>query len=227
MSRRGMFVVAAMVLIIGLSFPQIGQSAATPATKVQIAVGQEPASLDVSQETGGDTVTVLGNINETLIDRATDGKLIPSLASSWKVSPDGKVIEFTLRKGVKFHNGDPLTVKDVLFSFERAVAKNRVMPSRLKPVEKIEALDESRIRFLWKTPDVTFIPKLAAGVMIVSKSYYDRVGEDVFTRKPVGTGPYKFVRYEMGQYIDIERFEDRQASSRRSGADSGGPLQSG
>jgi peptide/nickel transport system substrate-binding protein len=209
MSRRWMFVVLAVVIVIGLSFPEIGQSSPTPAPakKVNIAVGQEPLTLDVTIDSGGPNGIVLENLGEFLIGTDTNGKLIPGLASSWKVSPDGKVIEFTLRKGVKFHSGDPLTAKDVVFTFERAQKMNPRMKTTMKAVDKIEVLDESRIRFLFKTPDVAFIPSRTS-VMVVSKSYYDRVGEDKFVKAPVGTGPYKFVRYEVGQYIDIERFED-------------------
>jgi peptide/nickel transport system substrate-binding protein len=81
------------------------------------------------------------------------------------------------------------------------------MKVTLRPLEKIEVVDDYHVRFLWKNPDVTLIPN-RLGVMMASKSYYDRVGEDKFVREPVGTGPYKVVRYEIGQYMDLERFED-------------------
>jgi peptide/nickel transport system substrate-binding protein len=207
MSKRWMFVVAAAVMIIWLSFPEIGRSAPMPAKKVLIVVKSEPFSLDATSDSYGVNGVVLGNMNEFLIGKDTKGNLIPGLASSWKVSPDGKVFDFTLRKGVKFHSGDPLTAKDVVFTFERARKINPRMAVALKALEKIEIVDEYHIRFLWKSPDVTFIPNRTS-IMIGSKSYCDRVGEDKFVNAPVGTGPYKFVGGEMGQYIDIERFED-------------------
>jgi peptide/nickel transport system substrate-binding protein len=207
MNKRWTFFAAAMVMIIGLSFPQIGQPAKAKAKKVLIAVSTEPFSLDASSDSFGENGITLGNINEFLIGRDTSGKLIPGLASSWKVSPDGKTIEFTLRKGVKFHNGDLLTAKDVVFTFDRARKVNPRMAVSLKAIDKIEVVDDFHFRFLLNTPDVTLVPN-RLGVMIVSKSYYDRVAEDKFVKAPVGTGPYKFVRYEAGQYIDMERFED-------------------
>jgi peptide/nickel transport system substrate-binding protein len=207
MCRRWGFVVLAVVMVIGLSFPGIGQSAATPAKKVNIAVGQDPSSLDATFDSYGANAITLQNIYEFLIGKDTKGNLIPGLASSWKISPDGKVYDFTLRKGVKFHSGDPFTAKDVVFTFERSNVVNPRMKVTLRPLEKLEVVDDYRIRFLWKTPDVTLIPN-RLGVMIASKSYHDRVGEDKFVKEPVGTGPYKVVNYEVGQYIDLERFED-------------------
>jgi peptide/nickel transport system substrate-binding protein len=207
MSRKWMFVVLAVVMSSGLSFSESGQSAATPAQKVNIAVLAEPTGVDVSLDSGGATAVVLENINEFIIGKDNNGKLIPGLASSWTISPDGKTIDFMLRKDVKFHSGDRFTAKDVEFSFQRALVKNRWMKGKLKNLDKIEIVDDYHIRFLFKAPDVVFIPDRTC-TMIVSKSYYDRVGDDVFTRQPIGTGPYKLVRYEMSQYIDIERFEE-------------------
>jgi len=107
MRRRLTLVLAAMVMMIGLSFPEVGQPATTPAKKLLIAVGSEPFSLDATSDSFGANGIVLGNINEFLINKETNGGLTPGLATSWKVSPDGKTIEVTLRKGVKFHSGDP------------------------------------------------------------------------------------------------------------------------
>jgi peptide/nickel transport system substrate-binding protein len=207
MSKRWMLVVAAVVLIIGLSFPEIGQSAATPIKKVNIAIGQEPVTLDPSLAGLASEGMVVENYGETLIKKETDGDLVPGLATSWNVSPDGKTIEFTLRKGVKFHSGDPLTAKDAVFSFERARASSANIAVQLKPITKMEILDDFRFRFVLQAPDAAFI-KQRCFVMVGSKSYYDRVGEDKYMKAPVGTGAYKFVAYKMGEYVDLERFED-------------------
>jgi peptide/nickel transport system substrate-binding protein len=122
------------------------------------------------------------------------------------MSPDGKEIEFTLRKGVKFHSGDPLTVKDVQFSFDRGKAKNPLTQSRLRSVERFEAIDDYRYKIRFKTPDVTFIPN--RGVWQSFQNLLRQGGEEEFGHEPVGTGPYKFVRHAPGEYVDIERFED-------------------
>lgn len=191
---------AALILLPAASTP-------APAKKLIIGIGQEPTSLDPSLVYVGADYVSVENWAETLIYRSPNGDLLPGLASSWKTSPDGKTIEFTLRKGIKFHSGDPLTMKDIIFSFERGREKNSSTRNRLKLVERFEVLDDYNLRVHFSEPDVTYIPN-RGGPMIVSKSYYDRVGEEKFVKEPVGTAPYKFVRYVPGEYIDIERFEN-------------------
>lgn len=180
--------------------------AASP-KKLNIAIGQEPTSIDQSLVYLGADYIAVENWGEHLIEREPSGDLKPGLVTLWKVDPSGKVIEFTLRKGVKFHSGDPLTTKDVEFSFERARAKNTTQRTRLSSVQRIEIIDDYRFKIHFKEPDVLFIP-LQGNPMIISKAYYDRVGEDKFVKQPVGTGPYKLTQYVPGEYVDIERFED-------------------
>jgi peptide/nickel transport system substrate-binding protein len=195
------FVLAVGALCVG---PEVS---AAPAKKLLIAVTQEPTTIDPSLAWVGPDFALSDNLAEYLIYRAPNGELKPGLATSWKMSPDGKTIEFALRKGVKFHSGDPLTVKDVEFSFERGKAKNQSTRTRLKTVERIEVIDDYRFKVHFSAPDVTFIPNRGSFI-IVSKAYFDRVGEEKFTRNPVGTGPYKFVKHAPGEYVDIERFEE-------------------
>jgi peptide/nickel transport system substrate-binding protein len=128
------------------------------------------------------------------------------VATAWTVSKDGKVIEFALRKNVKFHSGDLFTAKDVQFTFDIMRKKSKSALTRLKLVERVEIVNDYNIKIHFKAPDVTFIPE--RGLAISSKAYFDRAGEEKFSKQPVGTGPYKFVRYVPGQYLDIERFED-------------------
>jgi len=201
--REKVVVLLAVFAVVGFLFVPNSNSA----TNLTIAVGQEPTSIDQSLVYLGADYIAVENWGERLLQQIPSGELAPGLATSWKVSPDGKVIEFALRKGVKFHNGDPLTVKDIIFSFDRAREKNNTQKARLRLVEKIEVIDDYHFKIHFKAPDVTFLP-LQGNPMIVSKSYYDKVGEDNFKKEPVGTGPYKVVNYVPGEYIDIERFAD-------------------
>ena len=205
MGSRKMLISVMIVSIIG--FLLVPGAMSAPEKRLIIAVGHEPGSLDQSLVSAGADSVVVENWGEFPIYRVSRGDLKPGLATSWKMSPDGKEIEFTLRKGVKFHSGDLLTVKDVQFSFERGMAKNPLTRSRLKSVERFEVIDDYRYKIHFKMPDVLFIPN-RGGMAIVSKSYYERVGEDKFIKQPVGTGPYKFVRHASGEYVDMERFEE-------------------
>ena len=196
-----------VILTMGMVLLSAGNALSqTDARSVTVAVIIEPDTLDLSSTKHEPTAMVINrNFTELLIDLSTDGKRIPGLATSWTLSPDGKQLDFTLRKGVRFHSGDPLTVQDVEFSYTRY--KERTSATGVRWVERFEALDDYHFRFYFKKPDVNFLPNLAF-IPIVSKSYYDRVGEDEFVRKPSGTGPYKFTEWKMGEYISIKANEN-------------------
>jgi peptide/nickel transport system substrate-binding protein len=202
--RKNLIVAFAVFSAIGLL--SVPYSHAASAKSVSIAIGQEPTSIDPSLiYLGADFISVM-NWGERMIDKDPNGELKPGIVTSWKTSPDGKAVEFTLRKGLKFHSGDPLTMKDVEFSFERYRTKNNLR-TQLSFMERFEAMDDYRFRIHFKAPDVTFIPMQGIG-LIVSKTYYDRVGEDKFVREPVGTGAYRVVRHVPAEYVDLERFDD-------------------
>jgi peptide/nickel transport system substrate-binding protein len=177
-----------------------------PSQRVTIAMMAEPDTLDPTISRYGVTSNPINdNIVERLIDLAPDGKFVPGIAS-WQVSSDGKVVEFTLRKGIKFQNGDPLTTKDVEFSHNRALKTNPTHQRAMRNLDRFEIVDDYKCKFIFKQPDVLFLPTRT--LHVVSKSYYDRVGEDEFVKKPIGTGPYKFVAWKQGEYIDIEANEN-------------------
>lgn len=192
-------------LVVGYS---VFAHSASPGRSLMVGVGSEPTSMDPSLVVSSADYVTTDNWTECLIYKDPNGDLKPGLATSWKISSDGKQMEFTLRKGVKFHSGDPLTAKDVEFSFDRGRTKNSTARTRLNKVQRVEILDDYHFKIHFTAPDVSFIPNRAGGIAIVSKSYYERVGEDQFVKEPLGTsGPYKFVRYVPGEYVDIERFE--------------------
>ena len=197
-------VLVSLCCILAISFTYVQQTNSASEQKLIAVTDSELRSIDPTLVEGASGV--LENCSEFLILKAPNGKLIPGLASSWKVSPDGKLIDFTLRKGVKFHNGDPLTVKDVQFTFERYRTKNPTGKSRMRTVDRFEIIDDDHFKLYFNQPDVTFLPQRGFG-MIVSKTHYDRVGEDQFAKQNVGTGPYRLTRYSPGEYVDFERFE--------------------
>jgi peptide/nickel transport system substrate-binding protein len=197
-----------VIFLLGVSLLLTTSVSSQPkaSQKVIVAVMAEPDTLDPTSARYSVTSNPINNnIFERLVDLAPEGKFIPGIAS-WKVSPDGKVVEFTLRKGIKFHSGDPLTTKDVEFSHNRAMKSNPTHQRAMRNLDRLEIVDDYNCRFVFKMPDVLFLP--TRPLHIASKSYYDRVGEDEFLRKPVGTGPYKFLEWKQGQYIDITANED-------------------
>ena len=135
--------------------------------------------------------------------------LAPSLAESWSASEDGITYDFILRKGAKFHNGEPVTAEDVKFSFERY----RGTAAKLlhDKVAAVDAADPLRVRFKLKKPwpdFLTFYATPATGAAwVVPKKYVEKVGDEGFKKAPVGAGPYKFVAFKPGVELVLEAYE--------------------
>jgi peptide/nickel transport system substrate-binding protein len=152
---------------------------------------------------------VLYALHDALVKPMPAGINTPSLAESWSQSSDGLIYEFVLRKGAKFHNGDPVTAEDVKFSFERYKGSGaKVLKER---VREVQVLDAGRLRFILKEawPDfMTFYGTSATGAgWVVPKAYVEKVGEDGFKKAPIGAGPYKFVSFNPGVELVMEAFE--------------------
>ena len=151
---------------------------------------------------------VMYALHDAMLKPMPDNASAPSLAESWTASPDGLVYEFTLRKGVRFHSGDPVTAEDVKFSFERyRGAAAKAMKDR---VASVETPDAHRVRFRLKAPwpDFLLFYGSASGAgWIVPKKYVERVGEDGYKKAPIGAGPYRFVSFTPGVELVMEAFE--------------------
>ncbi len=133
-----------------------------------------------------------------------------ALAERFTIAADAKSATFTLRKGLKFHNGDPVTPQDVKFSYENyRGAKADVFKKR---TERVEIVDDRTIRFVFKEPFLDFpilfgTANVTAPGWVVPEKYYKQVGPDGFKQKPIGAGPYKLVRHEPGVKVEMEAFD--------------------
>ena len=147
-------------------------------------------------------------IHDALLRPLPGQRIGNSLAETWTESPDGRVYEFRLRRGLRFHNGDPLSAEDVKFSFERYKgAGAKVLHER---VSQVDVVDPLRVRFHLKEPWPDFLTfygtsATAAGI-VVPKRYLTQVGEEGFTRHPIGAGPYKFVSHRPGVEVVLEAY---------------------
>src|SRR5262244_2580226 len=133
-----------------------------------------------------------------------------ALAEKCTMSPDSKTATFTLRKGTKFHNGDPVTPQDVKFTYENyRGAKADVFKKR---TERVEIVNDRTVRFVFKEPFLDFpilfgTANVAGASWVVPEKYYKQVGADGFKQKPIGAGPYKLVNLEPGVKIEMEAFD--------------------
>jgi peptide/nickel transport system substrate-binding protein len=169
-----------------------------------VALNHEPETTDPAKATNLPVERPMyENIVEPLIGLSHDGSLRQTL-STWEVSDDNKVITFKLKSGVKFHSGDPLTTRDVEFSHLRMM-ENPNYQRTMRNFDHLEIVDDLTVRFVFKVPTLSFLT--TRQLVLESKAYHDRVGEQEFSARAVGTGPYKLVNYVTGQYADLEAFD--------------------
>lgn len=210
---NGWFLSVVVLFVLGmLHFNLPDVSAAAPQGVLKQAI-HWPLSADWldPSTTGYDVAahTTLYFLHDALFKPMPDGTYTPCLAESWTVSPDAKVYEFKLRKGVKFHNGDEMTAEDVIFTFWRyKVGQAKFLHER---TEKVEAVNPYLVRFQFKEPFPDFFEYLLPGVgtaaWIVPKKYVEKVGDAGFRKHPVGAGPYKYVEFVTGIRFVGEAFE--------------------
>src|SRR5216117_4574681 len=151
---------------------------------------------------------ILHALHDGLVKPLPDQKMGNSLAESWTESPDGLTYEFKLRRGLKFHNGEPVTTEDVKFSFDRY--KGAGATELHARVRQVEVVDPLTIRFQLKEPWPDFMTfygttATAAG-LVVPKKYVTQVGDEGFRRHPIGAGPYKFVSHTPGVEVVLEAY---------------------
>ena len=206
--RHGRVVACAVLLaVVAVAMP----AAAAPEGQLTwgVHIALTPTWFDPAETQGLITpFLVLYAIHDAMAKAMPGNATAPSLAESWQVSPDGRVYDFTLRKGVKFHNGDPLTSEDVKFSFDRYKgAQAKALKERVAAVETPDAL---HVRFRLKNPwpdFMTFYTAASGAGWIVPKKYVEKVGDEAFKKAPICAGPYKFVSFTPGVELVMEAFD--------------------
>ena len=128
------------------------------------------------------------------------------VATDYTVSDDGLVYTFTIRDDGFFHNGDPITAEDVVFTYERSM-ESGVLAPYVNMIEKVEKVGDNQVAMTLKQPYTPFINN-TANVFIFSKRAYEEAGETFgSTITGAGTGPYKVVAYDGNTRVDLEAFD--------------------
>jgi peptide/nickel transport system substrate-binding protein len=192
----------AIALVIAASGPSVAQPSETVTLGFRnLPFSLEPHVLELNAS------LVNGNIFDRLVQRTAKGDLEPALATSWKWVSD-TVLEFKLRRSVKFHNGEALTADDVTYSFQRALDPTKKLSAggQMHGVKTVQIVDADTVRVITDKPFPALIP-LLAGFAIVPGKYVEKVGDQAFAAAPVGTGPWRFVEWKRDQYIRLEAFD--------------------
>lgn len=173
--------------------------------EITIGIAQDlDDSLDPHQTVAAGTREVLFNIFEGLVKPNSDGEMIPAVAEKYTLSEDGTTYTFTLREGVKFHNGQTVTAEDVVYSINRCAAvpegQEKPLVAAFSAVKSVEALDEKTVAVTIAQRDLEFISYMTAAIIPADYENQDTA--------PVGTGPFKFVSRTPQQDFVMERFED-------------------
>ena len=186
-----------------LSLAACGREAKDRPLTVLLSV--EANTLDPHFATSTIEWSVLMNLFDPLIQRRDDMTLGPALAERWEVDETKRVWTLHLRKGVKFHNGEPFDAESVRYTFERmrdAKLKPRITVARRISLDKVEKADAHTVRIHTKRP-VANLPVWMVNAFMLPPKYYSSASPKELLRKPVGTGPYRLLKWIKDDRIEM------------------------
>jgi peptide/nickel transport system substrate-binding protein len=201
MTLRPTVVALALTLLVPLG------AAAAPAGKVIIAQGVDPTTLDMMNQSETPASNVGRHIFDSLYERDPSLKVVPALATEMPKLVAPATWEVKLRKGVTFHNGEDFNAESAKFSLERLAGGQGKLRGAtfFAPIDRVEIVDPSTIRVHTKKPWPTFtvVMTFVQGGMYPPKAYKDK-DTTFISRNPIGTGPFKFVRWSKDEEIVLE-----------------------
>lgn len=191
-----------------------GSGEVTPApTTLIVALGSDPGALNPAVTTSGGTHPVTDQIFNGLVGLDQQLNPVPELAERWAIEDDGRTYRFNLRSGVRWHDGSPFTAADVKFTFEEALLKyhSRTRAALEGLFDRIDTPDDLTVVMRLKRPYGPLLQRLdVVEASIISRHQY--AGHDLLsgepTRRPIGTGPFRFVSYAPGDRLVLERNRD-------------------
>ena len=182
--------------------PEETPDSGSAANEITVGIAQDlDDSLDPHVAVAAGTKEVMFNVFEGLVKPTPDGDLIPAVADHYELSDDAKTYTFTLREGVKFHNGEPVEMRDVVYSIKRCADDSEGDPliPALSAIQDMQS-DDTTLTITLDQPNTEFLSYLTLAILPEDYDQQDTA--------PVGTGPFKFVSRAAQDSIVLERFDD-------------------
>ncbi|MDA1353454.1 MAG: peptide-binding protein [bacterium] len=206
------FLLIALCCILGACSGPDGAKPSSNKNVLTLNMGGEPTYLNPLLYTDSPSSTVVGLVFRGLMKVNQNLDMVPDLASSYFISQDGLTYTFNLRRGVKWHDGEDFTADDVVFTFKTLLdpSTNTVRRSSYmingNPID-VKKRDENTIIITLPEPFAPFLVSMGMGILPEHVLNGKDINTDSFNRAPIGTGPFKFVRWESNQYVMLEKNE--------------------
>ncbi len=170
------------------------------------------AHLDIHTAPGYEMMWINENVHNGLVTLDKDLNIVPDVAKSWEISPDGLTYTFYLQEGVKFHDGSDLDAEAVKWNVEDYLNLKRGsgMRAYFTDIDRVEMVDKHTVRIILKEPNHFFLTILAGyrtGFLMISPTAFQKAGVDDYRKHPVGAGPFKFQEWLPNSHVTLVRNE--------------------
>ena len=186
-------------------------AAPTRGGTLTVGLDQEPPTIDPHASPSAVTYQITSSVGESLLYEGLDGKILPWLATAYKVSPDGKNFTFTLRKDVKFSDGAPLNAAAVKWNFDRIVDPNFKAGGalvQLKGYAGAKVVNDSTVEVTFKDPYAPFLTYAAGGNLVLLSPKTTPSQGDAVNQKPVMSGAFVVTEYAQKDHVTLARNPD-------------------
>ena len=212
MSRRaflpGMALTGA-ALIAARPFPAFAAENNT----IVVSQGSDVLTLDPMLDTSPIGINVFRNVFDALTRIEADGSVTPLLAVSWSASEDTKTWEFTIRTNAKFHDGQPITADDIVWNYKRLLGEMKSpVRSYISKLTSVEVSAPNTVRFMLSEPFAPFDRQVSL-ISIISKRAFEEIGAAKFALAPIGSGPFKVVRWVKDDRVELAAVNDYWAGA--------------